>query len=466
MCSQPKASLFNSRNTLSFRQPSFSLSLILLFLLILCTACNLPTAPGRSATVLPAELIATPTALPAPSPTPLPTPTVIGGTLRLWHAWPEGDRAVLTQIIDDFSRRYPDVLFDVLYVPAADLPKRYTEAVRSGGGPTLILGPAEWGTALEAQEVVADLGALASPDLLELINPQALPAGLTHEKLICLPYAQQGVVLFRNRDISTIAAKTFEELILLAQSATQGETIGAVLERSFFYSGGHLLSLGGQWMEESGMPSFNDAHGLAWLELLKAYEQAGPANYLTDQDLELFKQGRVGWIIDGTWNLFELAGVLGANKVAVDPWPRYADQKLAGFLTTEAFFLNPNASPVSQMAALKFIEFFLNSESQRKLIETERIPVTVDSSLISSLSASQIMTDTLVAQAVVALTGDVAYPLNPAIDLYTLHLDQALQAYFSGSLTAEEALRVAAEAIQTDLQERLALTPTAPPSTP
>lgn len=431
--------------------PLFVLSLALV-------SCNLPL-PVSGQPGIPPTVDSTPAPSPLPATPELsPTPTVVQGTLVIWHAWDEGDRPALAAIIDAFSQVYPNVYFDVLYIPASDLPKRYLQAVREGNGPTLLLGPAEWGAELFAEGALADLGAYASADLLELVNPTALPTGFVHDTLVSLPYAQQGVVLYRNADISTIAPETFDELILLAQSATQGETIGAILERGFDYSGGHLLGLGGELMDGNSAPLFSSATGVAWLELLKAFEQAGPVNYLTDQDLDLFKQGKVGWIIDGTWNLLELAGAIGADRLAIDPWPRYLEGRLAGFLTTEAFYLNPRTGGEQLSAALAFVTFFLNETSQAQITQTERIPAAI------KIEAGPTITDTLFTQAMIALQGDVAYPVTPALEVYKINLDQALQAFFSSSLSAAESLRVAAEAIQAAWQERLALTPA--PTTP
>lgn len=427
---------------------------------LLLAACNLPRpAEQAQATPLPIP-VETPTQSPSPAaPEPTATPSVIQGTISIWHSWSEGDRLALEAIIQAFSAAHPNVYFDILYVPSSDLPRRYAQAVREGGGPTLLFGPAGWARDLLAQGAVADLGALVSADLLETLNVRLLPTTLIGDTLTGLPYAQQGVVLYRNREISTLAPETLDELVLLAQSATQGETIGAMLERGFPYAGAHLLGLGGQWMDAGGFPAFNQEAGQQWLELLKTFEQAGPPNYLTDQDLELFKQGRLGWIIDGTWNLFDLARSLGANRLAIDPWPRHQSGHLAGFLRSEAIFFNPRAPGVSVAAALVFSEFFLSQPAQAILAQTERIPAA------TQIEVGTTLTDTLISQAMLALAGDFAQPDHPAWELYTLNLEQALQEYYAGDLSAPDSLRLAEAAIQAAWQERLALTPTLPITT-
>ncbi len=68
------------------------------------------------------------------------------------RSWP-----VLAQIIKNFQAIYPDVLFDVLYVPVDNLQARYIQDTEEGIGPTLLMGPAEWGPALFESGLVTDL---------------------------------------------------------------------------------------------------------------------------------------------------------------------------------------------------------------------------------------------------------------------------------------------------------------------
>ena len=97
--------------------------------------------------------------------------------------------------------------------------------------------------------LVADLSTLVNENLVATLNQPALEAAKLDDKLVGLPYSIQGVVLYRNKDIVTLAPNNFDDFVTLAQTASQGDVIGAFLERSFFYSAGHLAGLGGQLMD-------------------------------------------------------------------------------------------------------------------------------------------------------------------------------------------------------------------------
>ena len=382
--------------------------------------------------------------------TAFPTEVIIRGTVSIRHSWDETQLPVLAQIIKNFQSIYPDVLFDVLYVPVDNLRARYIQDTEEGIGPTLLMGPAEWGPELFKSGLVTDLSSLVDDKLVATLNQPALEAAKLDDKLVGLPYSIQGVVLYRNKDIVTLAPGNFDDFITLAQTASQGDVIGAFLERSFFYSAGHLAGLGGQLMDSSSAPVFNNEKGLEWLELLKKFEEAGPTDFYTDADLERFKQGKVGWIIDGTWNMHSLAEAIGADKLAIDPWPTYKDGHLAGFVTADNLYLSAKAQGNDQTATLRFIEYLLSPEAQTLLADAKRIP------------AAQTITPTdpeygdLVLQAITAMAQGAAYPVAPEINTYGTNLDISLRSFFEHSAPADQALQSAQNAIQAVLAQNQA----------
>jgi maltose-binding protein MalE len=407
--------------------------------IISSTACNLLNLNNIGVTPQSTDLTATRT-LEAP-PYPTATEPVIQGTIRIWHSWNETERASLAQIIEAFKEIYPEVYFDVLYIPAEDIQARYATETQAGSGPTLLLGAAEWGPVLYDAGFIQNLEGVFPDSLLASLNKPALGAVQYKEALIGLPYSMQGVVLYRNKEITTLSPKTLDELATLAQTSTQGEDVGAVLERSFFYSGAHLNGIDGQWMDLNGMPTFDNERGIAFIELLRSFELAGPVNFLTDQDVEYFESGRVGWIIDGTWNLQNLVEAIGAENLAIDPWPTCEYGRLSGYVLPEVLYLSNRAEGDNLVAAKSFIEYFLSPQSQNNLSIVGRIPVISDIQLTSTDSS------TLISEAMAALAGGVTYPVLPVMTIYNMNVDIALRAIFEEGVPPEEALRNAEEAI-------------------
>jgi len=434
------------------KQKEFFTLFLSIVLLILLSACQAqPNDLNGDLELLPSV---TPTRFIPSTPIPTATEKTLRGTLSIRHTWDERQTPALVQIINEFQEVYPDVYFDVLYVPSQDLKSRYENEVSSGKGANILLGPAEWGFDLYEAGLVRDLTGLMAEDRLENLNQAALEAATIQNVLIGVPYSIYGVVLYRNSDIVTLTPNTFDELITLAQTSTSGDTIGAYLERSFYYSGAHLNGLGGLLMNAEGLPAFNNTAGLAWLELLQKFEAAGPVNYFTNDDLELFKEGNVGWIIDGTWNLFQLVDAIGKENLVIDMFPAYATGKLSGYVRSENIYLNPNIGDESLEVSLAFLDFMVTESSQIHISQTNRIPA------ITNLPLDDTPEQILISQAIAALSEGVPYPIFPQMSVYNIQMDIALRAYFEEGINASEALQNAEENILLELsKESELLTP-------
>jgi maltose-binding protein MalE len=417
------------------------------FIIWIATACLIITScsqfPFSGATT--ATLLPTTTPVPTSTSRPPPTPTdsTPRGTVKIWHAWDEPEVPALVEVIRMFNQQYPDILFDVLYVPIEVLPARFEESTRDGWGPALLLGPAEWGPRLYDQGLLADISDLAGSQLLDRINPAALGSVRYQGAIIGLPHAMDGVVLYRNRLIIPEPSTTFEDLVASAQAATGGEIIGAVLERSFFFSGGHLNGLNGRLMDENFEPAFNGQTGLEWVRLLRSFEQAGPTEYLSDNDIALFRQNRAGIIIDGTWNRADLEEAIGIDRLAIDPWPASENGVLSGYVRSDNVYLSSQAAGNQSSASWLFMQYLLSQPAQNILAMVEHIPV----------MAGVEVDDPLIAEAMDALAGGVTYPPVPAMEVYNVQMDLALRAIFFNEVDPATALQSAQEAIINQLSE-------------
>ena len=403
----------------------FSLLAVLMVLSLVVTACG-PTAEpteapkATEAAPEPTEEKAEPEATAAEEPTEeVPEEPTLEGTLNLWHAWKENEIESLNEVIAAFQGMYPGVEFEVLYVPFDDLRGKYETATATGGGPSVLIGAADWGPALFDAELIAEVADLTSEDFLRTINPAALGAVKYRNTLIGLPQTIKGVVMFRNTDIIAEAPATFEDLVAAAQAATTDDIVGANLERGFFFSAAHLNGVGGLMMDEAGNPLFNDAKGVEWLDLLNSFSEAGPTEYYTDNDVNLFKAGQAGIIIDGTWNMAGLAEAIGADKLSIDPWPT----PMSGYVQTENVYMNSNVEDADKEIAWAFMEFFMSPEAQALLSDPTK------AGHIPAVSGVEI-TDPLMAQAAEAFAGGAAFPVIPEMGAYWGPMDTALQSVF------------------------------------
>ncbi len=397
-----------------------------------------------------------PPASPSPVPTravvvsPTPTPAMVTGTVSIWHSWQDTRLPALLRQIAAFRQEYPGVQFDVTYIPSIDLRESYRQAALDGRAPSVLIAPADWGPAYFDQGFLADLSPLADAALLADLNTAAVESARYRGALLGLPLHLEGIVLYRNAAIIPEAAATFDELVAAAQAATRGTTIGAMLERGFAYSGGHLHGLGGKWLNPDGTPAFNDQLGLAWLALLGSFEQVGPTDYLTNTDIELFKEKRVGIIVEGTWMRDELAEAIGGTNLAIDPWPIYANGSLAGFVRAENVYLSPGALEEEQLVSWKFIRSWFSPDAQAALSRVGLIPAINPLQLAAAGGASQVENG-LISQAMLALRGGAPQLPAPWLSLYLPHLEIAIQSVMNGEAAPAQALQQAHDAILADL---------------
>ncbi|MFZ2095528.1 MAG: extracellular solute-binding protein [Anaerolineales bacterium] len=401
-----------------------------------------PTAI-TSGTIFPSPTAGTVTGTLEPVPTELPprpplSPPPAGSSIVIWHSWSSAETDMLKSIIEAFQRSYPDVTFQLNNVPFDELYNAYYDAAYLGQGPSLLLGPASWGPELFEAELITDLTPFVPLNFLSNINPAALSSGQYHGSLVSLPLSQHGMVMFRNTSLIPAAPQTFEELASFSHDATHGGAVGSYLERGSYFSAANIIGLGGRLMDEDGYPAFDDPFGITWFNLLTDYDKAGAVTFNTNRDLDMFKRSRVGIIIDGTWNISMLIEVIGAENLAIDPWPICGSGHMSGWVESESVFLNASVTDIDRFAALSFIGYLLDPNVQVHLAEVGHIPSVVTAK----------PRDLLFQQAIEAFSLGVPYPVvvdESVLNLYWKELDIAIQKVYSKGTNPGGALKTASE---------------------
>lgn len=394
--------------------------------------------PGR----LPGnQLTGTPTEMPVSTAEPPPQGT---HAITIWHAWDQSETSTLEDVIKAYQDAHPDVKFDVLYVPFDELQSKYEEETYQGQGPSIVLGPAEWGPTFFEKGLVADLTGISDAQFLSTINPAALGEAQYRKALIGLPYRiSSGVLLFRNKAIIPNAPATFDDLVMSARLSTRSGIVGAYLDVSGFYSAAHLNGIGGMLMDGNGNPTFNNNSGSEWLSLLKSFGQAGLTEQNSSRDIDLFKAGKVGFIIGATYDQDSLASAIGTQNLAIDPWPAYGNGHLSGYIKTDNLYLNANVSGDERTTALEFMGFFLTPEVQSIMTRARHIPVV--------LNAKE--DDPFIKQAVLAFQKGTSYPILPEASAYWDPIEAAISSVLDGTLTPAAALQQANKEVVDRLEQ-------------
>jgi maltose-binding protein MalE len=274
----------------------------------------------------------------------------------------------------------------------------------------------------------------------------------------------EGVVLYRNTSIITSAPATFNDLVQKADEATQGGQVGAMLERSFYFSAAHLYGLGGAWMGMDGNPIFNAndyRESLEWLDLLRQFDRAGPPQFQSDSDLKLFKERRLGLLVESTSQMYILAGEIDPLNLVIDPWPTYQNGHLSGFVQSEGVFLTPRALQEDDMVSWLFTQYLLSPESQVALASVGYLPVIKPDELASQ---NLRIGDPFITQSITAMSAGTGYPSAPEWQLYETRIDLLIQSVIYQGAKTKDALQFTFGNIQTDLASwRAGQTPTSQP---
>ena len=196
-------------------------------------------------------------------------------------------------------------------------------------------------------------------------------------------------------------------------------------------------------MDGNGNPTFNTAAGANWMNLLKSFDQLGVTTFNSNRDRQLFEQGKVGLITETSGNLRSLANAIGADNLAIDPWPSYGQGHLSGYVMADSVYLNANLSGDDLMAALAFTGYFLSPEVQRILAEVGHIP--------SSLNVP--VRDRLIQQAETAFANGTTFPVNPEAQMYWSVLESSLLDVFNGGVDPAMALQQAYDVITARLAD-------------
>ena len=171
-------------------------------------------------------------------------------------------------------------------------------------------------------------------------------------------------------------------------------------------------------MAANGDPAFNDAKGVEWVAMLQKIKAAGvPMENNNDNDVNLFKAGKAGWIIDGNWNISSLAGSIGKDNLAIDAWPT----GMSGYTQTENIYLSANTTGDDAAASAAFIEYFMSPEAQTILSDAAK------AGHIPAVSGVEV-SDPLLKQAATALAGGTAFPVIPEMNAYWDAVNNALKA--------------------------------------
>lgn len=292
------------------------------------------------------------------------------GSLTLWHGWTGAEADTLNdEILPAWQAANPGVTINVLAVPFDQLKNKYQTEVATGGGPDLLIGPADWTGELASADLVKSLDGLVSDETLAQYVPSAVDALTYNDQLYGLPESIETVALYYNTDLVPTAPTSTAELVQMSgeiAAANQG-TFGFALLSNFYHPAGYLFGWGGEIFTAENTSAFNSPETISFLTWMKDLTAQPGITYQNDDGAisSLFKEGKAGMVINGPWALADYQGALGADKVGVAELPvisENGDAAAKPFLGVKQIMVNSNLDDAQAELAVQFAEFFTGAE--------------------------------------------------------------------------------------------------------
>ncbi|MEJ2262960.1 MAG: extracellular solute-binding protein [Anaerolineales bacterium] len=302
----------------------------------------------------------------APSATEAPTTAPAAGaavTMNLWHGLTGPEEQTMAEVIQNFETANPNITINTLAVPFNQLQNKYTTDASTGGGPDLLYGPKDWiGTFAQAQLIVP-LDDIATEVGMDNLSQAAVMADQYQGQTWALPESTEAVALWYNTDKVTTPPANSDELLSMAPD------VGLALNTLFYYGIGFIYAEGGQLFDSNYKCILDQGNGaieaLNFLKTANGTQGVTASSNTADLDAA-FTGGTAGLIFEGPWGTGTFVEALGADKLAIAP-PLVMQpngKPFAPFLGTKNFYLNANSTGDAKDAAIKFMNYITQPESQ------------------------------------------------------------------------------------------------------
>jgi ABC-type glycerol-3-phosphate transport system substrate-binding protein len=340
-------------------------ALISVTVVIALAGCASPPSIGDQEALQPE--LALPTQTPAPLPTPSQAPeSSVRGEVVIWMSYNPIELESLQSAIDAFTASNPDIAFALAYYPETSILDTFQAMATSRRRPTVLIGPSRWGPELYEQGEILDLSALIDAELQEDVYPAAWAQARSDVAVLGLPLELMGVLLYRNRALAEDPPASVAEWIEDQRALAEGSGYETVLDMGFTFSGGFLTTCGGRLEKLSDRSQIWGPAGLCWLWLLNDLAIPSRPVFNSEQDFQAFINAQSPWLIDLADRRVQLRAALGAEDLAVNPWPVSSDQSmpLRGYVWTENIYIASGTSSVNQEASWAFARYMLTREAQ------------------------------------------------------------------------------------------------------
>jgi multiple sugar transport system substrate-binding protein len=374
----------------------------------------------------------------------------------------------MNAVADEFMAANPDIKVEMTYVPYEQVHDKFTTGMAANPPAyDVVMVDVVWYDEWVKANYLADVSDKITPTMKDNIFPSAWNVVTRGGKTYGMPWLLDTKYLYYNTDMLSQAGfdappATWEELVTQAQAMKDQGIVEYPIVWSWKQAEAVICDFtallygnGGEFLDDSGQPAFNDENGVATLEWMKQTLDDGLSNPASVTDLEgdvlnTFNSGQaafaLNWLFMYDTAQFDTENSTVAGNVGITTIPVFegkADTS-ASVDGSSGFSIAANSPNVD--AAWKFVEY-LNSEPVQMKYSTKQLPIWSTAYQGANLDTLKAATRSNPVT-VPAFEEQFKYAvLRPNISYYnegSLALQLAIQEVLTGQKTAQEALDAAA----------------------
>jgi maltose-binding protein MalE len=371
-------------------------------------------------------------------------------TITIWHAWSGSELDVLNDAITKYNQLHPKVTINQLQVPFDQLQNKFQTEAAGGGGPDIVVGPADWIGAFTKANLIAPIDDYVDSSFLSHYVTGAVNQVKLGSKMMAMPESTECVAMIYNKKFITQLPKDTNELKTLADSIQNGDTYGFVYNSGFYFTAGYFFAAGMQLFDSNNnsivAQGTGGATALTFIKDMASDKKLIVANDYGKAD-SMFKEGKAAIIINGPWAVGDYVKALGAENVGVAAMPILSatGNPFAPFVNTKDFMINANSDTDHKKSAMDFVKFLVSKDIEQEFFsKAKHIPsnLDVDTSSDPVINGFISQMKTGVSMPIIAEMGKVWDPMQTAID-----------SVIAGKASPQDAIQTAQNSIQKGIDQ-------------
>ena len=385
--------------------------------------------------------------------------------LDIWHSFAaeSKEQASFESKIALFMASNPGVEVQISAIPYPEADQQFMIAAQGGEAPDLVrLSSDQLGKIgdirVGGQPLLEDLRPHTTPIDRSNFDPRALNAMRYEGDLLGIPASQDCLSLLYNPILFDSAGIdypdenwTLDDMLIAAKDLTYGDVNGLALPvKNAYWWFGFQAGFGGSLFDMNGTPTLDSngsAEAMDWMLNLELNHSVVETGTQTESMKTQFLSSKAAMIVDGPWNWATYEAGRIPVQQALLPMVSETGERVAPLVTYKGWSVSKQS--LNKEWATRLALFLSSSEVQKEFaIETYTMPTHVD-----LYQDSEITENIVISGFIGQLMEGTPAPTTRAMAMVYDPLVTAFENVYAGEMSSSEALSLADEALESDLED-------------